>query len=479
MDFKYQFYRFMCNVTFGKLKQFYTNKKFSCKSEFIQEDNSDVRDTYSYDLNRKKGEKVRNDYCFDSEIGSLAQYHILNELKLQKLKTRIAKGKKVIVMFFIDSIQRLSAVSVFSEMLKNDVFEPFMVLYSHKDKKFKESDFLWDEYKKDFATIKNTFGDKVFSGYDEDKNFIPVENFTPDIIFTSTPYLDYDDTLLTNIYLNMNYLVCYLPYASVTFNVYDYVYNNRRLASCWKYFPVTRFDYQELIGYSKYCGTNAVFCGNPKLDRYACDIAECKIPDKINNGKPIIIYAPHYSINWKWLNLANFHKYYTFFRQLVTKYPEFNFVFKPHPNLKYRVIEEGIMTEKEWLEYIDFWENSENAIYINDGEYIDLFRKSSLLIQDSASFILEWLPTEKPCIYLMNTENNDLLDSLTICGKKALDTYYLAYNEDDIMQYFHTLMFDKSDEKKDFRKIVKNEIFANIGSAGLKIVEYLEKILLD
>ena len=116
---------------------------------------------------------------------------------------------------------------------------------------------------------------------------------------------------------------------------------------------------------------------------------------------------------------------------------------------------------------------------LRDGEYIDLFRKSDLMITDSGSFILEWLPTEHPCMYLVNPRRNPktYLDGFSTTARKALEKYYLCYNKKDIEKYFSLLMFDKQDPMKDERIKLKDEIFINIGSAGQKIVDYLTTLL--
>ena len=109
------------------------------------------------------------------------------------------------------------------------------------------------------------------------------------------------------------------------------------------------------------------------------------------------------------------------------------------------------------------------------------FRRSDLLIQDSGSFIGEWLPTDKPCMYLVNPERNQetYMNGFSTIGRKILEKYYLCHNEQEIEHYFNMLMFDKNDPLKDERIKIKDGIYINIGCAGRKITEYLETILKD
>ena len=468
---KYSIYKFLYNLSLKKSLVF---KKKMEKYKKL------VRDDMSYDYNRGIGDVIRNDYDFNEQLNGLMLSSSLNKIKELDLKRKIKEGKKVRVCFLIDDVSRFSANTVYKEMLNNELFEPFVVLINQIDGNFFKNENSWNLHLKSIDILTKQ-GYKVFNGYDANKNLIPIETFKPDVIFMTAPYLDYQDTTLTNIYINTNYLVCYMSYSFETINSYTYHYNNRRIASCWKNFVYSKEDYIENLRYSKFCGVNTVLSGYPKLDAYSKPIEICKIPSKIDNGKPIVIYAPHHSIrdNWEPVNLATFHIYYKYFLDLVKSNPNINFVFKPHPTLVVKVVEQSIMTKEEYQSYINEWDNQPNGLYVFDGEYIDLFRKSDLLIQDSGSFIAEWLPTDKPCMYLVNPERNreTYMNGFSILGRKILEKYYLCHSQEDIERFFKMIMFDKQDPLKEERCKLKDELFINIGCAGQKIVEYLTDIL--
>ena len=139
------------------------------------------------------------------------------------------------------------------------------------------------------------------------------------------------------------------------------------------------------------------------------------------------------------------------------------------------------MSEDEYEEYIKKWDNAPNGKYIFDNEYIELFRKSELLITDCGSFIGEWLPTDKPCMYLVNPERNQktYMQGFSTIGKKILKHYYLCHNQNEIEENFKMIMKEKLDPLKEERVKLKNEIFTNIGSSGKVIVDYLLECLVD
>ena len=481
MGIKQNFYKVMKSITWGKIREFYKNK-LEKQNVIKVAENQDSFNILSYDYNRKSGDNIRNDYNFNEQLNGLMLSHTLNKLKELDLKRKVKEGKKIRVCFLIDDITRFSINSIYNEMINNKLFEPFLLLYSQNDEDFKKNDFMWQNHLLafDFFKQKNYI---IFNGYDNDRNYIPIENFSPDIVFTTAPYLDYHNTTITNILLNINYLVCYMPYAFSTINNYDYHFNNRRIATCWKNFVFTKEEHIEMLKYSKFCGINNILLGDPKLDTYYTPMNECTIPAKIDNNNPIVIYAPHWSIKYEWepSNLSTFHIYYKYFLNLVKTNPNINFVFKPHPNLRLQLEKKGIMSAKEYQNYINEWDSQVNGLYVYDGEYIDLFRKSDLLIQDSGSFIGEWLPTEKPCIYLVNPERNQntYMNGFSNIATEILEKYYLAHNKEEINKYFNMIMFEKQDPMKNERIKLKDEIFINLGCSGQKIVGYLTEILTD
>ena len=449
------------------------------KNKFVKK-NDEIPEYMQYHLLRSPGKKVRGGYDFTNEEHNLVCIETLNKLKEFNIKNKVKAGKKIDVAFLIDNIAKFTADSVYKEMEKSEIFNPFILFYDALDKTFIRQPKNFESHKKDVELLKSR-GYNVVDGYFSDGRFIPIDNFKIDIIFLNAPAMCYSNMFLSNVYLNTKYLVCYLNYSINTINSYDYHYNNKRIASAWKHFVETREDYLEILDNSKFFGTNTVLVGYPKLDTYAKPIEECVIPDKINNGKPIVIYAPHRSIKEKWepLNISTFHLYHKYFIDLLERYPEINFVYKPHPFIKTAIINKKVMTEDEYSEYIEKWNSAPNGLYVYDNEYINLFRHSDLLITDCGSFIGEWLPTDKPCMYLVNPERNQntyMLGFSTI-GKKILKHYYLCNNLEEIENNFKMIMLEKTDPFKNERIKLKDEIFINIGTAGKKIVEYLTEYI--
>ena len=466
----------ICTVTFyneilSSIPDCFKNKTYSMffkKSEISLYDSINIR-KYPYD-----------------NLTFVLQFQTNNRIKETELKKRIRRdsNKKVKVCFLVSYISRLGFLSIYNRMISDGTFTPFILLYNAHENLFysnNNSEKEWNKHCESFDYLKNK-GYKVINGYDEKRGFIPLDNFDIDIIITEDVYLDPMLLHYSNAYINTNYLVCYLNYGFNVSNSFDYHYNNPISCTGWKIFVETKPDYSEFMKHSKYCGLNVVLTGSPRLDHYSEPINEHCIPNKINNGKPIIIYAPHWTIDFKpdYLSYGTFHLYYNFFLNLAKTNPQFNFVFKPHPELSRRLNYLGIMSYDEYEDYLNQWNSLDNGYVYEQGDYIDLFRKSALLIQDSGSFICEWLPSLNPCIYLINPINKDnFYEGYSSLARNILKSYYHCFSVEDIQDCFNSIMVDKKDPLYKAREKSIKDNFINIGSAGEKIVNYLKKVLLD
>ena len=436
----------------------------------------------NYSELRKGKDIALNSSFFLNTIGNDG-FSCLNKLKVLDLKYRIRNGAQVRVCFLIDDITKLTTVNVYWAMKKMSLFEPFLYFIRAGNNELSLKDNIGVvrcKYNSDFCELKK-LGYNVYKGYDDNWNPIPIDSFRPDIVFTSAPYLSHDPCMTSNVYLNTNYLVCFIYYGMSVANTYTACYNNRLIATAWKYFLDSRFSYEEILRYSQFSGTNAVFLGYPKLDDWKKPLIIYRGMEKFDKEKPLVIYAPHWSINGEELNFSTFHLYHDYFLSLAKTNKNVNFVFKPHPVLNDWLEKIGMMCSAEYDAYIHEWESLPNAVFVGAGDYIELFKQSDLLITDCVSFLAEWLPGKKPCICLVNPEipKEKYLNQFSIMGKQIIETYYQCHNEDEITSLFSEIVFEKYDPKRSMREELVHKFFINIGTSGKKIAEYIEAELLD
>ena len=415
-------------------------------------------------------------------------YQIINRIKEQELREKIRRGGKVKVFFLIAQPSKFGMETIYEGMLASELFDP--CIYSvYYDKNKQLDGILRQQCDTNFDYWRRK-GYRVLNGFDEEYKPVPLYERKPDIVFISDPVL-FGFSSFKNHIFNWHYLTCYVPYGLSIMEDSAYHFNFVPINEMWKVFCQTRYDYEQFINCSRHFGLNAVYYGYPEFDSYARPIEEGNIPDKINNGKPIVIYAPHWSIkDPKRNNISTFHLYWKYFLSLLEKYPDINFVFKPHPRLLPRLYDliddKTIMKPEAYHEYVRQWNEAPNGFVMGEGDYIDLFRKSVVLITDCGSFIGEYLYTHNPCIYLVNPNlfhfgkiKNNFLEKYSLYGQEILTTYYICHSEKEIQKNFENVVIKKIDNKKELREQVMKKYSEYIGNAGQRIVEHLTRALKD
>ena len=426
-----------------------------------------------YEINRKLDNNTK-------QLNANMQYSFynFNKYKEELLKQKAKKWKKIKVIFLIPESAKFGMESIYYSMLESEIFDPYILVVHPRDNFFDENQTYFKEAVESYNLFKERGYRTLFAYNMENMKAIDIENFKPDIIFINNPNM-FSFGVFKNININLKYLTCYINYSINVASLDDYHYNNSSINTCYKMFAETYYCYKKHMNINN--GFNTVLTGYPKLDSYKKDIKECIIPKKIDNGNKIVIYAPHWTIGkTDMIRLGTFNLYHKYFMKLLKENPNINFVFKPHPDLRYRIIDSKIMDIEYYENYIKEWDNSNNGIYISDGEYIDLFRKSSCLITDSGSFIAEYLPSENPCIYIINPEKENLIENtFNDFAKPIVNSYYLCYNEEDINKYFNEIIINENDYMKDKRLNLIKDCFINIGSAGKIITDYLSDIFVN
>lgn len=90
-----------------------------------------------------------------------------------------------------------------------------------------------------------------------------------------------------------------------------------------------------------------------------------------------------------------------FFIYLAKKYEgKVSFIFKPHPNLRNSLIINGYMKSvDDYEKYLDEFRKLPNASVQEEGDYLALFDTSDAIINDSISFIGEYMYVNKPMLF--------------------------------------------------------------------------------
>ena len=214
--------------------------------------------------------------------------------------------------------------------------------------------------------------------------------------------------------------------------------------------------------YSKTRARNIRITGYPGLDNLLLNKIQNQDPWKnTKNVLKKIIWAPHHTIDDKsLLCYSNFLSYHDDFIVLSEKYRnEIQIAFKPHPLLKPKLYEHSEWGKIKTDCYYEKWQNLENGQLALE-DYIDLFLTSDGMIHDSGSFLVEYLSTSKPALFVMR--DTDIRDRFNDFGKLAFENHYHANNFNDIEEFITNVVLENNDILYKQRKIfIKTHLSQN------------------
>lgn len=413
-------------------------------------------------------------YLFEKQAINLSTHTIINLLlniryfkHLCKLRL-CANYRKIRVGFWVTEIQKWSScASLFEALLKSKHFEPFVMLAY-----FKKSEIGISPQEHMLKGIK-FFEEKGINYkvvYDiKQQVHIKLKKFKPDIVFYQQPWLIPDNQNPFN--TSKNALICYVPYCYYSLNSYmNYLLGFH--GKLWKYFvesDLHKEEYQQ-----KFNAKNCTAIGSCKLDSYKI-LDKSKIDTIWKTNKKRIIYSPHNCFEQENIDYATatFDKNGEFILQLAKSHPEYEWIFRPHPVFKDRVLRHKIKTLSEIENYFEEWKKI-GTIYTG-GDYYEMFAGSDYLITDCISFLSEYLPTAKPVIHLRKDEQKQSFNNLV---KMITDSYYKVYDNETLSKIFNEVIVNNNDYLKDKRiKNIKLLMIDKNKTTGEKITEYMEKEL--
>lgn len=209
---------------------------------------------------------------------------------------------------------------------------------------------------------------------------------------------------------------------------------------------------------------NLYVVSHPKLDSIINK-------EKKQTKTKTIIFAPHHSFSEKSLNWATFLWSGEVILELAKKFSNFNWILKPHPGFYDKLLSDTNYTKENLDNFLSQWKKIGSIE--TGGNYFNLFLSSDLLITDCGSFVVEYLFSKNPCIYLIknNLKNHSKLN------QKIIKNYYCAKNKKDLEDWFNRIIIQKEDNLEPKRlKLIKN---LNIGLSTDNILNLIKEKLQD
>ena len=284
----------------------------------------------------------------------------------------------------------------------------------------------------------------VVCAYDNHSGtLLDIKELNPDIVFYTYPY----GTNIPSQYFVFKLrrcLKCYVNYAFVSVP-YEWAIASTFHGLMWKYFVECEENLKLAQSYQPREMANAIVSGYPVFDEFL----QCKEVGrdwkKSDRKYKRIIWAPHHTIEGQtgMLQFSTFLLYYNYMLELAEKYKDtIQFAFKPHPMLKPALYSHPQWGKEKTDAYYQRWMEGDNTSYVS-GNYTDLFLSSDAMIHDCGSFIIEYLYTRKPVMFLSNFDREGQSNEV---GRKAYQCHYKGYCEGDIEHFVNSVVINSQDD---------------------------------
>lgn len=386
---------------------------------------------------------------------------------------KIRKKGKIKVAFFIyhESIWKFE--ELYKMMVKDVRFDPIVVICPYTT--YGEETMLC-HMNKAYKYFKDKEYNVVKTLDEKSGNWLNVKDeIQPDIVFFAVCWkITKSDYFITNY---GEILSCYVPYTFVI-SYLNQAYFNGEMQNCvWKFFLETHIHKKLSQEYSQNKSVNTLVSGYPGMDKLLRKDYQPVDVWKIKDQRiKRIVWSPHHTIPDKGdhLDFSTFFKYYNFLFDVAEKYEgQIQIAFKPHPILRSKLSLKEVWGKEKTDKYYQKWSQLPNG-QLNEGDYIDLFATSDGMINDSSAFVIEYLFTNKPQMFLVNDDRES--DRFNEAGKTALSKLYLGKCEKDIDDFLKNIIIKGHDLMRNERILFFNSVVKppNNVTASENIFNYLE-----
>lgn len=380
------------------------------------------------------------------------------------------KNKEVIRVAFLNcDSSKWVYQSLYEQMASDDRFEPF-VLVSVDDillrKKYAYLNYK-QQLKDNYEFFKNR-GMNVEYAFANGK-YIDLKKFNPDIVFYEQPW--HLPKLHDLGRVSKFALTYYVSYGSSTTNGTN-EYKTEFFSDVFRYYLDNAWT-KSMLEKHGCIPQRLVVSGSLKLDAYKKPLN----PDNLNwrtTDRKRIIWAPHHSFfEGSQLGFGTFDWTYKFMYNYAKEHSEYEFIMKPHPELKRQMVRH-LMSVEDAEKYFEMWRELPNAQVIEGGDYYDMFRTSDLMITDCNSFLFEYLPNNKPLIHLIGKNSVGFNEF----GQKIISGYYDVHDIDELKQAIEKILVNGHDTLFEKRSnILKNDVFLPQESVAKFIAKNIENEL--
>ncbi len=398
-----------------------------------------------------------------------------NNAVLEKLKSKLEnKDEKLKIVFLVSEAAKWNCQSLYDELKREPRLEANITVDKNEIVELNRQKNI-ERFRKNYNFFRS-IDPKASKLYDEKKDeSLPIETLDADIIFYQQPWgmIDYPKRVLGRA------LSVYLPYSfllTANYNMHYHVPSFHYYL--WRYFTQSELHKEIHLSFDPKAENKLFVSGYPKFDVYFDN--HIKNPENIwkknmEKHKEIkrVIYAPHWSFSEKNnLRFGTFSWNYKYFLELAKNNSNIQWIYKPHPILGDKVIEQKLISKKEYEDYVAEWDSLPNARVYNSGNYFDIFKTSDALITDCCSFLGEYLPSVKPVIHLLREGSIGYNE----VGQNVVKPYYKASNIQEVDDLIKRVVINADDYLYEKRTEALKYVLPNKEKASVLIKNHLKEV---
>ena len=450
----------LCDIKFEQIQEHLGFKAITPQN--LNKLNYDYLIIFSPDFDNKKKFLKENNYL-NKKIKILNIYQKKIKIDTRKNYKNVLKSlknkEKIKILFTCEQNEKWCYTDLYKSLQNIEKFEVLPVALFPITSKG-ETIFTQTKNKKFFDNLNINSID----GYDYQNNkIIDIKSLEPDIVFYQQPWYlnNCNHPKLVSSYA----LTIMAPYGYTTLGEKEWGSDGVKeiYQSLWLFLAESPYHIKFYKKAAK-MKNNLIALGSLKFDNYQKPISNNPFKNPQNLK---IIYAPHHSLGNNGLKMSTFANDYLNFLNFAKNNPQFSFAYKPHPMLENSVVEHNLMSKEEYENYVNNWNNLENAIVYNKGEYFDLFKSSDILITDCSSFLAEYFPTTKPIIFL-NRADRAPFDKF---GNKIKKGFYEVNCFEEIEKTIEAIT--KIDPLKKTRESILKKEFCIKNNASKEVLKFL------
>jgi CDP-Glycerol:Poly(glycerophosphate) glycerophosphotransferase len=312
--------------------------------------------------------------------------------------------------------------------------------------------------------LKNNQIDAI-EGYNKtNKQWLDLQDISPDYVFFQTPYDWQFPLLYTSEYISLFSRICYVPY----FGILLYKGEVEKITHPPSFFRNVNIAFvsnaserEDLL--SKFpdilSSKQVVVAGSPMLD-YALGAVTAKgYAWKRNNKSNVkrILWTPRWRTSE---GNCHFFDYKDYLLELANMRDDIDILFRPHPLCLPNFLATGEFPKEKQDEMFERVARMPNAGIDQSGDYQDTFLSSDILVSDMSSMLGEYFVTGKPIVYTHR------VDSFNEFGAKLAKGFYWVRNQTELDEILQQLMRGEDPLKLTRQELIKKMFFVPRGGAS-------------